>query len=640
MSQALLLAAVVLAILAGGAPAAAAQEKDAPWRVLILDSTDASELVPQYFGQGVREVLVGRAQRPIEFYTEFLDALRFQGTFHEQEFATFLKRKYENRRPDLIVSVLPEAFAFVEGHREALWPNTPVVFVGVPDDLPRVRAPGPGITGILTRVDFSGTLDLALRLKPGTRRVAVVTGASDFDRLWRVRAEAALHAFDGRLDVTYLDGLPMVELLSAVAALPPDSIVLHGTVFRDGTGHATRPREVARKVAEAARVPVFGTFEPSLGTGSVGASIVSLESQGRRAGELALRILNGEEAGSIPIDTWPPPRATVDWRQMRRFGFSESLLPPDAVVLFRPTSIWEQYQGRIIAAGSLLVLQSVLIVALLIERRQRHRAERQAQQQRVELAHASRLATVGEITATIAHQVNQPLGAILTNADAAEILLEADPLPLDELRQVIADIKRDDERASDVIHGVRELLRKRDAGTQSVDVNALVSEVHRVVAGEARHRRIAMELALAPGLPRVDGNRVHLQQVVLNLVMNALDAVGEQPDDVQRCVVIRTQASGSEVHVAVADTGPGILPERLPRVFESFFTTKRDGMGLGLSIARSLIDAQGGRIWAETNESGGATFRFSLLTDTLPRSHDSADVKAAATAPAPARQSL
>lgn len=635
-----MLAALVLAILASVAPATAAQEKDAPWRVLILDSTDASELVPQYFGQGVREVLARQATRPIEFYTEFLDALRFQGTFHEQEFAAFLARKYENRRPDIIVSVLPEAFAFVEEHRAALWRDIPVVFVGVPDDLPRARAPGPGITGILTRVDFSGTLDLALRLQPRTRHVAVVTGAADFDRLWRVRAEAALNAYAGRLAVTYLDGLPIPDLLRAVAALPPDAIVLHGTVFRDGTGHATRPREVARKVAEAAPVPVFGTFEPSLGTGTVGASIVSLESQGRRAGELALRILNGEQAGSIPIDTWPPPRATVDWRQMRRFGFSESLLPPGAVVLFRPTTIWEQYKGRIIAAGALLVFQTVLIVALLIERRQRHRAERQAQQQGVELAHASRLATVGEITATIAHQVNQPLGAILTNADAAEMLLETDPLPLDELRQIITDIKRDDERASDVIHGVRALLRKRDAGVQSVDMNALASEVHRVLAGEARHRRITIELALAPSVPRVDGNRVHLQQVVLNLVMNALDAVGEQPNDAPRCVTIRTASSGNEMLVEVSDTGPGIPPERLPHVFQSFFTTKKDGMGLGLSIARSLVDAHGGRIWAETNESGGATFRFALPTEAMARAEERADVTATAAASAAARQSL
>src|SRR5262245_27747542 len=605
-------AAMALVVLTAVAPAAGASRNEPAWRVLILDSTDSSEPVAQSFDQEVREVLTERAAHPVDFYTEFLDALRFQGAFHENELVAFLTRKYADRRPDIIVTVFPEAFAFIERHRAELLPFTSVVFVGVPDDLLRARVPGPGMTGVLTRVDFPGTLELALRLQPGTKRVAVVTGATDFDRWWRVRAEAALKTYAGRLEAQYLDALPIPDLLQAVAALPPGTIVLHSTVYRDGAGNPTQPRDVMRQVAQASSVPVYGTFEPSLGTGVVGASIVPLAAQGRRAGELALRIMNGEQAGLIPIEAWPLPRATVDWRQMRRFGFGEALLPPGAVVLFRPTSIWDQYRGRIIGGAALLVLQSVLIVALLIERRQRRRAELHAQQQRVELAHASRLATVGEITASIAHQVNQPLGAILTNADTAEILLDADPVPLDDLRQIIADIKRDDERASDVIRGMRGLLLKREGPMEPIDINAIVSEIRPLLAGEARRRAATLEFVLSDGLPRVTGNRVHLQQVVLNLVMNALDAVGDEPSETRRAVQIGTAWTGAELVVVVTDTGPGMPPERLSRVFESFFTTQRNGMGLGRSIARSLIQAHDGRIWAENNQGSGATFGFAL----------------------------
>lgn len=249
-----------------------------------------------------------------------------------------------------------------------------------------------------------------------------------------------------------------------------------------------------------------------------------------------------------------------------------------------------------------------------MERRQRQRAELQAQRQRGELAHASRLAAVGEITASIAHQINQPLGAILSNTDAAEMLLEASPLQVGELRQILADIRRDDERASDVIRGMRALLQRRELEVRPMDLNQAISEVLHLLAGEARRRGVALETDLAPELPAVAGDRVHLQQVILNLVLNGLEAAGHASERERRLSVRSARGADGEVEVAVQDTGPGIDLDRLPRLFDSFFTTKPDGLGLGLSVARSLVEAHGGRIWAETS-GAGATFRFALPLD-------------------------
>jgi PAS domain S-box-containing protein len=237
----------------------------------------------------------------------------------------------------------------------------------------------------------------------------------------------------------------------------------------------------------------------------------------------------------------------------------------------------------------------------------RKRAE-EAQQN---LAHASRLAVVGELTAMIAHEVNQPLGAILSNADAAEILLQSDRPPLDEIREILADIRKNDLRADEAIRRIRALLRKREMQIQPLNLNEMVSDVLRLVTGDALRRRVQVQSHLAPGLPDALGDRIHLQQVLLNLILNAMDAMNDTPAPL-RPLRVHTRQNENCLEVAVTDCGPGIVPAQMNQIFESFFTTKKDGMGLGLSIARSIIEAHRGRIWAENRQGGGAIFRFTV----------------------------
>jgi C4-dicarboxylate-specific signal transduction histidine kinase len=229
-----------------------------------------------------------------------------------------------------------------------------------------------------------------------------------------------------------------------------------------------------------------------------------------------------------------------------------------------------------------------------------------------EAAHASRLALVGELTASIAHELNQPLGAILSNSDAAELLLESAGPQLDDIRQILADIRRDDLRASEVIKHLRALLRKREVELLPLDLNEVVADALRLVDGESRRRGIEVETELSAVLPAVRGDKTQLQQVLLNLVLNGMEAMAESSAAKRRLTVQTAGDPNEEAEVAVTDTGPGISPDRLPRLFDAFFTTKEYGMGLGLSIARSIIESHGGRIWAEKNTDGGAAFRFTL----------------------------
>ena len=238
-----------------------------------------------------------------------------------------------------------------------------------------------------------------------------------------------------------------------------------------------------------------------------------------------------------------------------------------------------------------------------------------ARRQEQELANTSRLSIVGELTASLAHEINQPLGAILSNADAGELLLSDPDPPLDEIRQILVDIRRDGVRASDVIRHVRKLVRKRELEFEKLDANALAIEVIELLGAEARNRRIPIAPSLWPQPAYVYGDRALIEQMLINLLANAMDSIDSvmaergTPSAAIPIVLGVSSTSHGEIEFEVADTGAGIPIERLEHLFDSFYTSKAHGMGLGLSIARSIVEAHGGRIRAENNRGGGATFR-------------------------------
>jgi signal transduction histidine kinase len=241
-----------------------------------------------------------------------------------------------------------------------------------------------------------------------------------------------------------------------------------------------------------------------------------------------------------------------------------------------------------------------------------------SQRQRQELAHASRLSVVGELTASIAHEINQPLGAILSNADAGEILLDNPDPPLDEIRKILGDIRRDGLRASGVIRHVRTLVRKRELELERLDANVVAADVIALLEPEARRRRIAVASALSPQATYLYGDRALMEQVHINLILNAMDAVeaasaGESVSLVRPPIVLGVSTTPhGEIEFRISDAGTGIPTEQLGHLFDSFYTSKPHGMGLGLSIARSIVEAHGGRIQADNNRDAGATFRVTL----------------------------
>jgi PAS domain S-box-containing protein len=240
-------------------------------------------------------------------------------------------------------------------------------------------------------------------------------------------------------------------------------------------------------------------------------------------------------------------------------------------------------------------------------------AEQETVRLRQEVAHVGRVSMMGQLASALAHEINQPLGAILRNAEAAELFLDNASPDLDEIRAIVADIRKDDQRAGSVIDRMRGLLKRQPLDTRALDVGELANEVRALVRADAAERQVKLEVNVPPDLPRVRGDRVHLQQVLLNLILNGMDAIDGASPDNRRISITARLAAARNVEIAVSDTGSGIPRDKVQHVFESFFTTKPSGMGMGLPISRTIIEAHGGRIWAENNNNGGgATFRFTL----------------------------
>jgi C4-dicarboxylate-specific signal transduction histidine kinase len=260
----------------------------------------------------------------------------------------------------------------------------------------------------------------------------------------------------------------------------------------------------------------------------------------------------------------------------------------------------------------LLLLEAATILLLLRECWRRKRTEVEARRWISQLAHMNRRATVGELSASIAHELSQPLSAILRNSEAAELMLGTLCPDLACLREILGDIKRDEHRASEVIRRVRRLLTNAPFDTQEIDLNDVVCEVFELLSGQASAGHVRLSTRLDPQAPRVTGDRIQLQQVILNLVMNGIEAI-EVGASAERGIIGRTAIlSDTSIQVSIEDSGPGVPLDTLNRMFEPFFTTKKAGMGMGLSIARTIVESHGGNIWAENRRAGGAVFRFNL----------------------------
>jgi signal transduction histidine kinase len=608
-----LLALLALACLAPlAANAGTADLAGEEWRVVIIRNWDSQFPINLIREKALREAMVHNAPRPVDIYVENVDPLRFFPEDTEREYVAYLQKKYRRRKIDVVVASGTEPLDFASRYRDTIWPGAAIVFNAVLDGtLDRSKLPA-RTTGVTMVFDIQGTLALGRAVAPSVRTLYVVAGTGPFDRMYVEYALAEIRRFDPSLRVNRIVGLSWAETLARVSAIEPGALVLYLTVLTDGMGQITVPgQDTVGQVAKHSPVPVLSAVWTQLRRGPLGGSSSSPEAHGRAAGLMARRILEGANPELMPVRADPAPQCEVDWNTMQRWNVREAAIPGNCRIAGRVEPLWRAYFWPIVLVAAIILLQSALIWSLVLQRRRRRIAEARARARGAEMAQVARLSTVGALTASIAHEINQPMGAILTNTDAAEMMLDQGTLDTGKLREILADIRSEDLRASEVIRGLRKMLAKREPEAVALDVNAEVADALRHLAFDAARRGVRLLPVFDGDTPTILGDSVQLQQALINLVMNAMEAVAGDAESARE-VRIETHARHGGAEIVVSDRGPGIPREIAPQVFETMFTTRKEGMGFGLSIVRTIVEMHGGRVSYEPNVPRGAVFRIWL----------------------------
>jgi signal transduction histidine kinase len=535
---------------------------------------------------------------------------RFSDENPEAPFVEYLSALFAKRPLDVIVSIGAPAADFVQRHRRRLFPTTPMVFTAVDQRRVQYSNLTANDVAVAVNINYLSAFENILQVLPDTKDVIVVVGTSPIEKFWKEAIGKQAEPLTNRIKLSWTDELPFEELLKQASALPPHTAIFWELMIVDAAGVVHEGNVPLERLHAVANAPIFSYDESFFGSGIVGGPLLIVADTSRLTATVAVRILNGEKAGDIKVSPVEFSAPRFDWGQIQRWGISEKNLPPGGKILFRDPTVWEQYRAHILAVTAAILTQAALIFWLLYEHWRRQRAEILARNTMSELSHVNRMATAGQLSASIAHEVNQPLAGIVANAQAALRWLEK--ANVEEVREGLKRIVSDGHRASDIITNLRAMFKSDVQEKALVDINKLVLSVLALVRIDLQKHEIKLQTQLDDQIPQVLGNQVQLQQVISNLVVNAIESMGSLQT---RALRIKTELSQSNtVQVSIEDTGTGIKSSDVAKLFKPMFTTKARGMGMGLSICQSIIENHDGRIWVSPGATGGSIFQFELPT--------------------------
>ncbi len=487
----------------------------------------------------LREKLNGQ----LDDYTEYIDEPRFSDPNYQAALREFISHKYAGQRFDLIITVQRSALTFATQFAEELFPNTPVVFIAGKGLETENERPRTNFTGVLYKVDLKPTLENALQIQPDLRQVYVITGAANFDKHYEQGAREQFREFERRIAFTYSSGRSVDEVVADVKRLPPNSAIYQITMTEDRLGNRFGSGEALTQIAQQARVPIYSFKDTDMGKGILGGTLLSYDRMFELAVPVTLRVLNGEPADAIPVLEIFPSVTEFDWRQLRRFGFSEASLPAGSVVQFREPTFWERYRWRIVGAFSVMLLQAVLIGVLLIEHKRRWRASQKLRDL------ATRLISLqDEEHRRIAGELHDGLGQSLSIIRNRATLCKEDIADPESAAEQLDEIS---EAAVSAIEEVRQIAH--NLRPYELDRLGLTAAVQSMIARVSE----VTEIQVSADLDQIDGLLSSAAETsIYRIVQEALNNVIKHADASEVRVAIKHL--GPDVVVSVHDNGRGI----------------------------------------------------------------------------------
>lgn len=594
-------------------------------QVLVLQSFERGNMIIDHFTVNFRVELDKQVGHPVNFRQVVVGPTGLVAP-PEQATVDFIHALYAGRpNPDLIVAVAGVASAFARRHRAQLFPDAPLLFAAVDQRYLGSEPLGENETATAASNDFPRVVDEILQLLPQTTQLFVVTGAGALGQFWGRELDEELKRFRGRLALVWLDNLSFEDLVRRCASLPRNSAIYFVAFGTDAAGGAYADERVLADLHSTANAPLFGSQSAYLGAGTVGGSLMSNDEMIRTSANAAARLLNGAAPKSVKVPLQLAEQPVFDWRELQKWGIPESRLPPGSIVRYRAPSLWSEYRSTVLSAVGVLAIQSLLIAGLLYQRRARQRAESDSRRNLALAADANRRQTMSALTSSIEHELGQPLAAIMSNAEALHMMATANRATSGAIGEIVSDIQTQGVRAREIIDRHRSMLKSHQLNKRSIDLQAVIDETLALVAHDMTARQVSAVVDQSSPPCVIDGDRVLLQQVFVNLVMNAMDAMSETSSR-RRQVTISSDVRTADVDVSVRDTGPGLPADILGTLFTPFVTTKSHGLGIGLTIVRSIVDAHGGTIVASNHPEGGAIFTVRLRRSVSTSVADAVDV--------------
>ncbi len=600
---------ILIVCLLNGLSLARARAEHLPHAVLILDQSGPGVIAFDQIVRSFRSTLDAGAHPVPTVYHEKLDLNVFGDPAYQRLLEDFVHEKYRNRKIGVIFALGAKALQWAISFRERRRAEIPIVFAGISDQAVKVSELPRNITGRTIEQSFDNYVRAARLIVPDLRQLALVGDPIEQQGFRRHMKQEILSGAGG-VDIIDLTGLPVRTVKQRVANLPANSAIVYTAIYLDD-GKVITPREGLEMIAQAANRPIVVDVEPYVGSGAAGGIVLRPAIAGREAAELVMRALDEDTAVEIPITASNAMQPVFSWPQLRRWVVDESRLPAGSDVRFREIDLWDRYRWHI-ALGSVVVLaQSLLIVAFLHGDRRRRVAEAQSVRLRSDLAQLDKVATAGQMSASIAHEIRQPLAAIVAFGTAGLRWLTREKPDLNEVHESLRTIVDQGLRAGQVIENVRAMFKQNVEPRTVVDVGKFVRKTLALVPEQIRKNNIIVVLNIDEPL-QVFGNEGQLRQVLLNLITNAIDAMKSVTN---RSRVLRVTAKPTDpgsVSIAVEDSGPGIDPEIMDKLFSPFFSTKPKGMGLGLPICKSIVEAHKGNLIVEAAGPHGAIFHIVL----------------------------